>query len=329
MTEWGNIFWHHYLDGSLPLYSATLPPSQLNDTIQAEAHLQKYETPLILTFRYNPDRDTGRENSIYLLPNYQGDYWEPPGNPNITLSGFPLYDLIFGYTDWQEKVHEVQQIDENQIFVMRSIWFNEKATAYIVLDDSFIEGFGPYHNQNITNFHNNHWYPKVTFQKETMNRIGLTGPGCARPHYNNYSQAKFKYRFHFKWGGCPKTLEKPYDPCSQPKWNIPSNINEGLQIQNPNTNPQTEIQEFDWRRDYIKQSTIERIKQHTPIDETLQIFTDSRCNAPILRQTYETDSESEEEQKEEKTLQEQITQLKQYQHKLKQRLLHRMNLSLE
>lgn len=325
-ADWGNPFWHHYLDGSIPIYTAQNPPSQLPN----ETTFTELTTPMILTFRYNPDRDTGKNNQIYLLENYHGDYWEPPGNPNLILSGFPLFDIIFGYLDWQEKVHEVQNIDEHQIFTIKSDWMNEKCTAYIPLNESFLQGFGPYNTNPPSDFHNSHWHPKVAFQKEIMNTIALTGPACPRPPYNNYSQAKFRYKFKFKWGGCPKQLEKPYDPCSQPRWNIPSNINEGLQIQNPNTNPQTEIQEFDWRRDYVKQKTIERIKQYTPTDETLQIFTDSRSNAPILRQTSPESSDSEETQKKEKTLQEQISELQQYQRKLKHRLLHRMKLqSLE
>lgn len=331
-SDWGNIFMPQYLNGDRPVFSTQWPPSQWNLDTNKNTKANLYTDPFILIFRYNPDKDTGDQNSLYMVPNYQGDYYEPPENRNILFTGFPLFDMIWGYIDWQEKVHEVQNILEHQLIVFRSPWLNEKKSAYIVLDEHILEGKGPY-GVELSNFHKNHYYPKVQFQVETLNNICLSGPGCCRSPYNNYLQAKMKYVFKMKWGGCPRTLEKPYDPCSQPDWNIPRNFYGGLQIQNPRTNPQTEIQDFDWRRDYVKKSTIERIKKYTDTDETLQIFTEPRSSAAVLRETSpdrettSTDSSSDEE--ETKTLQKQISQLRKRQHKLKLLLRHRLTPSIE
>lgn len=137
-------------------------------------------------------------------------------------------------------------------------------------------------------------------------------------------QAKITYNFHVNWGGCPKTLEKPYDPCSQPIWNIPSNLNDGLQIQNPETQPQTELQKWDWRRDYITEKAIERITSYSGTNEDLQIITGTRKDVPVLRQTQEETSSSEEEKDETPPLQEQINKLKRKQLHLKHRILKRL-----
>ena len=109
-----------------------------------------------------------------------------------------------------------------------------------------------------------------------------------------------KYFFHFKWGGCPKTLEKPYDPCSQPDWTIPRNLYEGLQIENPGTSPETILQSFDWNRDYIKTKAIERIKKHTKTDDSLQIVSESKRSVPAMyftEKTQTSDTETSEEKK--------------------------------
>lgn len=332
-TNWGNIFHDQYLSGhEHTIYSSTYSPISLSsDTGDISSKLTELAEPLLVKVRYNPIKDTGSANMLYLSSNYAGQYWEPPQNPNIIYEGFPLYDLIFGYIDWQEKVHEVQKITENQIVTIRSDFFNEKFTAYIPLDQYFIHGYSPYRFEEekqpkITAYDMNHWYPCVRFQTESLNALGLTSPGAVKSPYNNYLQAFFSYKYFFKWGGCPKTLEKPYDPCSQPKWNLPSNLYEGIQIQNPGTNPETELQSFDWRRDFVKQKSIDRIKAYTQPDETLQIFTDSKCNPPILRQTSETTSESEEEKEDKTSIQEQIHRLRHQQQRLKRRILNRLKL---
>lgn len=327
-ADWGNIFYPAYLKQDIPLYTATTPPSQITEGTTNP--FTKFEDQLILTFRYNPEKDTGDQNSLYILPNYAGDYWEPPGNPNLVFSGFPLFDMVWGYLDWEEKIHEVSNILENQIVVFRSPWLNEKATAYIPIDDCILQGHGPYDTDPISYYHTQHYHPKAQFQVQTLNNIGLTGPGCSRPHYNNYMQAQMKYVFRLKWGGCPRQLEKPYDPCSQPNWNIPRNFYGGLQIQDPGTAPQTEIQTFDWRRDYVKKSTIDRIKKYTTTDETLQTFTEPRTSAPAFKEDYQTsDSDTSQTEEETQTLQTEISQLREQQLKLQQRLLKRLIPKLE
>lgn len=330
-AEWGNIFMPQYLHGDRPVYSIQYPPTQWNLDTNKQHKARLISEPLLLTFRYNPDKDTGDQNQLYVVPNYSGDYYEPPANPNLVFSGFPLFDMLWGYIDWQEKVHEVQNILERQLVVFRSPWINEKKSAYIVIDEEILDGKGPY-GIELSDYHKANYHPKVKFQLNTLNTICLSGPGCCRSPYNNYLQAKMKYVFKLKWGGCPRTLEKPYDPCSQPNWNIPRNYYGGLQIQNPRTNPETEIQDFDWRRDYVKKSTIDRIKKYTDTDENVQIFTESRKSAPVLRETpqeQQTDTETSSDEEETQTLQKQITKLRHRQQRIKQFLLNKLTPSIE
>nr|UGV37368.1 MAG: ORF1 [TTV-like mini virus] len=322
--NWGNPFWHHYIDGSIPVFSSDKSPTTITETeIKALTELAE---PYFKKYRYNPERDTGASNRIYLKENFQGSGWNPPQNPDLQMEGFPLFDMLWGFVDWQQKLHAVQDIYDHYILCIQTQEFNEPAQCYIPIDLSYRNGEGPYET-TVSNFDNNHWYPKARFQTKSINDLCLTGPHCPRPHFGNYIQAKMKYEFHFKWGGCPQTLEKPYDPCSQPSWIVPSNQLSGLQITNPNTNPATELQEWDWRRDYVTQKAIKRIQKHTPIDETLQIFTDSEHNPGLLRQTHESSTDEEtEEEKDQEPIQTQIHKLKQRQRLLKHRILNRLKL---
>lgn len=322
-AKWGNPFWHNYIDGTLPVWASQKHPTALTDPLKPNDFTPLSE-PYFITVRYNPEKDTGATNKIYLVDNFAGTDWNEPRNKNLIMEGFPLYDMCWGCIDWWKKLHEAIDIDNHYIFVIVTDQFNERATAYIPVDKTFREGFGPY-EAPITKYDQGHWNIKTMFQQKSINDICLSGPGCSRPPYSNYVQAKMSYNFHLKWGGCPKVLEKPYDPCSQPTWDIPSNYNASISIQNPNTEPSTELQQWDWRRDYIKQKAIERIKKHTDTDETLQIFTGTSHNVPILRQTPEsTDTETQSE--EETTTEEKIQQLKRQQRRLKHRILKRLKL---
>lgn len=336
--DWGNPFHPDYHSGTYQIYTAPNPPAQLKLLATDQNKVDPNQFTLLaehmyVHVRYNPYKDTGSTNKLYLKANFRNEHWNPPDyDSNILYSGFPFYDMIWGYLDWQEKVHEIQKIQENYVLCMQSDTFNERLYVYIPISQSFVNGYGAYKDESsetkVTNYEQNHWYPQVRYQLEIYNQIGLTGPGCARPRYDNYLQAQMKYKMKVKWGGCPKTLEKPYDPCSQPTWNIPSNFNERIQIQNPNTAPQTEIQDFDWRRDYIKTSTIDRIKKYTGTDELISLSTGSTLNAQpsTQKETTQTSSSETDEEEAQTSLQEQILKLKHKQRKLKHKLLQRLRL---
>nr|UGV38012.1 MAG: ORF1 [TTV-like mini virus] len=324
--NWGNPFWHHYIDGSIKVWTSTKAPVPTNNAQSIINSMTEMADNYFLRYRYNPERDKGESNRIYLVENFQNTGWLPPQNKNLIMEGFPLYDICWGYIDWQEKLHDIQNIDQHYMFVIQTDQFNEASQAYVPVDSFFINGLGPYEAPT-TNYDNAHWHPKVRFQTKCINDICLTGPACSRAPYGNYVQAKFKYNFHVKWGGCPKTLEQPYDPCSQPTWTIPNQIQERLQITNPESKPQTELYDFDWRRDYVSKKAIKRIQKYTETDENLQIFTGSSLEPPILRQTHTSSSETEEETEETQTqIQRQLHKLKQQQRKLKRRIFQRLTL---
>nr|UGV35818.1 MAG: ORF1 [TTV-like mini virus] len=322
--NWGNPFWHQYIYGELPVYTSQYSPTALKALGTSEESTIQAMSPMadvyFETFRYNPERDKGTSNRIYLVENFQNTGWGPPTNVNLILEGYPLFDICWGYTDWIEKLHQIQDINQHYLFVIQTDTFNEPRQAFVPLDTSFLTGHGPYDTQ-INNYDSHHWQPKLRFQTKSINDLCLTGPGCSRPPYGNYMQAKMTYKFRLKWGGCPKTLEQPYDPCSQPNWTIPSNITEAIQIQNPNTDPETELQEWDWRRDYITPKAIARIKKHKKTDDYVQLSTGSKHNPPILHQTLQETTDSSSETEEDQTpIQTQILKLKRKQHLLKQRI---------
>lgn len=321
--HWGNPFYYAYIndtktDPTYYLYLSKDHPSTIKTQNYNPANLTFTEVtgPTIYDVRYNPEKDTGAKNKVYLVSNGSTETISPPENPNYYFDGFPLFILLWSWTDWIKKLKDTPDIDKYQILVIDTDQFDTTLPHYIPIDIDFTEGFDPYtpnkdnpqipHHPNIYNSLN--WHPKLLFQQQMIEKICRSGPACTRPDYNHYLQAYCKYEFFFKWGGCPKQLQKAYDPCLQSKWSTADNLSTRLEITNPQRPPELELYSFDWEKDYVEQKAIERIQYYTEIDETNISLTGNKSNPPPLKKVQEKDTSAE---KEEKTLYKQLCQLRQ------------------
>nr|UJI58611.1 ORF1 [Anelloviridae sp.] len=324
--SWGNPFFNTHLDidtteilfsDMKAIDASNLAKGSLTKTF----YLTKTD-PLYYEYRYNPDTDTGSNNKVWLVSNSSTHKWDPPDNKNLIFEGFPLYILLWGWPDWIKKAKQVVDPDENYILVIQTDQFHgKKLPYYVMLDYTFIEGTNPYeegtpeHIPAPSEYNINHWYPKLEFQLQSIEKICQSGPGCSRPMNKEYLQAYCKYEFYFKWGGCPKELQKAYDPCLQPKWTTPDNIPGRLTIQNPNTDPKTEIYFWDWDSDYITEECISRVKQYTEINRATLSISDNSAQ-PKTKKTSPQDQSPTKEEK--KKLQQQLNLLQQQRQQLQQ-----------
>nr|UGV36269.1 MAG: ORF1 [TTV-like mini virus] len=331
ITNWGNPFYTDYLTGKRETYLST---KGHNDNVwNSQSNIKQYLTPthsnLVNKVTYNPDRDTGQGNIQYFVDNYrtQGDQgFNKPGDPNRTLDGYPFWISLFGWPDWIKKLAEIHRVDDDYIIVMSSDFFSQKYPFYVFLDEDFVKGKGPYQTP-ITDKDNQNWYPKFLFQHQSIENIIETGPGINRTQKLYSVEAKMGYTLKVKWGGCPSTLEKVYDPCSQPTWPVPSNFNEGLQVQSPETDPAKYFHTWDVRRGLITETALQRLKKDS---DTLQsIPTDTRSKSdvpPVLLQTHQETTDEETTSEEEKeTLKTKLLRLRRNQHRLQQQLLRLIN----
>lgn len=325
--NWGNPFYYRYLEHtpetSYKILTTKTTSLNIEQAIKANAiqsikntDFQETTGPIAYKVTYNPIRDTGL-NKIYLIKTDSQINLDEPSNPNLIFEGFTLYNLIWGWTDFIKKLKIITNIDNNTLLAIKTKVFDDTILpVYIPIDEDFLEGYDPYqpHDPDIlqTNwYHENNWFPKLTFQEQTINKIALTSPFAPQNKGDTYLQSLIKYRFYFKWGGCPKQLEKAFNPSLQPKWTTPDNLQSRLTIQNPNESPRTELYYWDWDNDYVKETAIERIKEHTLIDENLLFPTETKFSAKALKKQEKEDSAP----KEEKNL---FIQL----HKLRQQRMH-------
>nr|UGV35937.1 MAG: ORF1 [TTV-like mini virus] len=302
--NWGNPFYRTHLDlQSTTIYlcnanTATLKTA-INSTNFQNIRITKATENMIYQTIYNPDNDTGETNKIYLVKATQETHFQPPTDTDLIFEGFPLYILFWGWTDFVRKLNKTPNIDTNYMIVIQTKTFHEKNDPYFVpIDIQFEHGYDPYipldtENHEPSYYNQQNWYPQLKYQELTIENICESGPAVSRS--NNYLQAYCKYSFYFKWGGCPKTLDKAYNPCSQPKWPTTDTITPGLEITNPSEPPETQLYFWDWENDFVTQKAIQRIRDHTEPHEPLLSITESKASAKPQKTTQETQDQKEEE----------------------------------
>nr|UGV35726.1 MAG: ORF1 [TTV-like mini virus]UGV35816.1 MAG: ORF1 [TTV-like mini virus] len=334
--KWGNPFYPAWLveDGPRVLTS-NISPTQFKTSFPTKdthlnAKMQQFIEPLIYNCRYNPNADTGEGNKIYLVPNIRDQTdWEPLNNNNLIATGFPLWTLAFGWIDWQKQQREAQQIDINYITVIVTNFINPKLPYYVVLDYNFLKEDGaesPYIGV-LNDADRTHFYPKGTFQIQSLNEIGSSGPGIIKLPGTNSCEAHLEYKFRFKFGGCQAPMDKVCDPCNQAKYPIPNNFNETNSLQNPATPPETFLWQFDERRQQITEKAAKRLKTCSDIKEPVFSTAGTSLQLPAASHQETSTSESETTSEEEdQTLLQQLQHQRRRQRKYNQRILHLLKL---
>nr|UGV38788.1 MAG: ORF1 [TTV-like mini virus] len=329
--NWGNPFHPDVLNMNIPLFKSTQQPAAAvtEDLTKREKPISELNTtfvpvtePLVLELRYNPDRDTGKDNYVYLQSIERDTLnFDIPADKDIQITGLPLHIAMWGWLDWQKKLAKYHQIDTSYSLVIRTPVTEPKVDYIIPVDQNFLDGKGPYGipHSELNTYTLTSWWPKVAHQLVTNNNICHSGPATCKYEKVKAIQAHCKYSFYFKWGGCPAPMVDLTNPCSQPKYPLPDPIVQRLQIQNPETPPQLELHDFDQRQEQITKRCIERIQQYTTTEQSLSTITGPTIPpTKTTRQEIQEEIETPEEKNEKETL---LLQLKQQHHQ--QQLLKR------
>nr|UGV36248.1 MAG: ORF1 [TTV-like mini virus] len=344
--HWGNPFMQNYLDHTQMTIQSTVPLNELKTELQNKGwnyqtpvtafnqKLAEVKTPYILEVRYNPHKDKGKDNEVYIvhIDNKGFEGWEPePNKPEFICRDLPLWTLLWGLPDWFKISGLITSAETHSLIVIKTKYFEPKEEAYyILLGEHFLTGRSPYFpysedgQPERTQSDTENWHPKLAFQLEVFNTICRTGPATIKLNKDQSAEAHIGYKFHFKLGGCPPPMELIVNPQDQPIWPLPNNFNETPSLQSPRTPFQHFLYHFDQRGDYLTEKAIARLKKDYPIKETISSITGSSgLNIPPQK-TQESDSETSTEEENQETLFQQLQlqyqQHKQLRHRIKQLL---------
>jgi len=320
--NWGNIFFHENLNLIRTVFLSVNPNTFYNNvTAQTKITdaIQKQE-PLLYYARYNPYKDKGEGNMAYWksVSDANNNNWEPPTDTDLIISGYPFWLMLWGWEDYTKKLGKIQRVDDEYMLVLRSSYISEGLKAYVPLGESFVNGRATWDRdpEEIAPIDQRNWFPKWKFQKEAINNILMSGPGVCKAEDQQSIQGFMKYHFYFKWGGDPATMEKIYDPNSQPTTDIPSEVTLNNEITNPESSIQNLIYKWDVRREFLTQTAKQRIEQCS--EPSNFVFTDGiQTSTDIQIKTQKTQEKTTPE--EEKTLLLHLQQLQQFNSELQQR----------
>nr|UGV36408.1 MAG: ORF1 [TTV-like mini virus]UGV39595.1 MAG: ORF1 [TTV-like mini virus] len=270
----GNIFFHSYIHGDQKVWIQ----NQSQGTDASPNNLTELTQSLVIECRYNAYADTGKGNQLYLVTTLSENY-EPTPSHDFYIDNLPLWLMVWGYLDWCRKLRPGASIDTTYQVVIRSTFIYPTMKQYVILDNSFVHNNGPWDTdiQDITYTQQGHWYPRVGNQEQAINSIALSGPAVPRAEELTQWEAHMRYTFYCKWGGCPTKIVQIADPNSQPKYPVPDTLLFKSQIQDPEqTGPENTIYSWDFSRDQIKESAIERISQYPSITDSTKPSTSKR-----------------------------------------------------
>nr|UHK04662.1 MAG: ORF1 [Torque teno midi virus] len=224
---------------------------------------------------YNPTKDSGYGNSLYLVSVLSNSWDQPPKDNAILIQGMPIWLAIFGYLDYARQIKADKTWLESHVVVMKSpaifTYPNPGADKwYCPISKSFIDGLGPF-GQPPTSTEKVKWFPQIRHQYEILNSFAAAGPFV--PKYANQNESnwelKYKYIFHFKWGGPYLNEPEITNPTTQEQYDVPDTFKETVQIENPERlDPRSIIHDWDWRRGFIKERSLKRMSTYlsTPSD---------------------------------------------------------------
>nr|UGV35541.1 MAG: ORF1 [TTV-like mini virus] len=325
-SKWGNPFYTKYLTGEYKVYTSdkTLAfiLSKFTDDNKkvSDSEATFTETQLIHYFRYNPFRDQGNKNMIYIkgVADIQ-DTTEPPESEDLKNSGLPLWVLTFGFNDFQKKQGKAKHIDTDYLTILQTDYYNPVGPKITIpIDNDFINGKSPFES-SVNPEDENRWYPCCQFQMQMLNTIALTGPGSPKTPTLQSIEAKIEYFFYFKWGGNLPPMDSITDPKYQKEFHFPTNLQYTNSLQNPTSRPEQILYSFDERRGELTSKAIKRLQRDWESKE--YSITDGSLFQAKVQRKEETSSDTSESETEEET---QTLLLKLKQQQLKHKRLKRL-----
>nr|UGV37014.1 MAG: ORF1 [TTV-like mini virus] len=334
-TMWGNPFRSGYFYGEERMLTTNLTWNQLINTYNTDGDLGTNFTLLTSKYhevRYNPYKDKGIGNKIYMLPidkptnNY--DWSDTHADKDSIAENLPLWSLFFGYIDFQKRWEHISSVETKHIIVFQTQYIQTQAPkTFVLLDIDFLHGHSPYRPEGeITPSDYNYWHPKVAFQERSINDIISTGPATSKLPDRISGESHIKYCFYFKVGGNPAPMSIIEDPDDQPKFPTPDNMFPTTSLQNPTTPFQQFLWNFDERRNTITQKAIKRIQDYTEPETNLLSITETSSSYKRPRSPETSSPETSDSEKEE-TPEEKISRYRREQKLLKRginRLLNRL-----
>lgn len=231
--------------------------------------------------RYNPTLDDGVGNQIWFSSILNNNYDRPTHDKTLIVEGLPLYQLLYGLTDYITKAKKDSTFLKTYVMLISSKYilpYHDIGTRnyYLPIDQTFIQGKAPY-GDYLTAAQQKLWFPTIEHQVQTINNIVQAGsyiPRLENERYNTW-ELKSKYIFYLKWGGAQQPDATAEDPSKQASYDVPDKIKQAIQIGNPSKqSPYATLHSWDYRRGIITPKAYRRMLENQSTDTDFQTDTE-------------------------------------------------------
>nr|UHM26692.1 MAG: ORF1 [Torque teno midi virus] len=231
----------------------------------------------LITCRYNPAKDTGAGNTVWLHSNLSHGYDKPTQDKTIIIQNLPIWMIFYGWLSYVQYVKKASDFLISYTVCIEcpaiDVSASHGATQLILpIDSTFLQGKPPY-GQDLTASDFAHWYPDIYNQVEVINSFVTVGPYI--PKYNQTRNSTwelhFFYEFLFKWGGAETTEPPVADPSQQPTYDALDKQYGTIQVRDPRKQIyESIVHPWDLRRGILKSSALKRIQDNISIESTFQ-----------------------------------------------------------
>nr|UHM26814.1 MAG: ORF1 [Torque teno midi virus] len=256
----------------------------------------------LVTCRYNPAKDTGQGNSVWLHSNIKNSYDKPATDKTLLIQNLPLWMIFYGWLSYVQYIKKAQDFFISYCICMESPAIDISSTAgatnlIIPIDQTFLDGKPPY-GQDLTASDLAHWFPNIYNQVEVVNSFVTVGPYV--PKYdltrNSTWELQMFYEFLFKWGGPEQTEPPVADPAQQQTYDALDKQYAAIQVRDPRKQIyESIIHPWDYRRGILKSSALKRIQDNISIEssfqETYPPYKKARITGPYLTAPEEENQE--------------------------------------
>nr|UHM26879.1 MAG: ORF1 [Torque teno midi virus] len=236
---------------------------------------QKQAERPVTVIRYNPDKDTGDKNIVYVISVTSRSYYKVPSDKDLSIAGLPLWLAIYGFWNYILHVKGTADFFKYHMFVVKSpaieLITGTVQDTFPLIDLSFLKGKLPY-DAILTDKDKFLWYPTAYSQVETLTAITKCGPYI--PKYNNLPSSTWnltmKYTFYFKWGGPYIEDNVVQNPEDQGKYPVPDHFTNTIQVSDPSKQKyEAMLRAWDFRRGIVKKSALKRMSEHLETDSSV------------------------------------------------------------
>lgn len=221
---------------------------------------------------YNPLMDKGIGNRVWLDWISKDDSMLEEKRAKVKIEDLPLWQALFGYTEYAMKVTGDQALEDNARLTL--ICPYTKPMLYNWQNP--LQGFIPYgRNFGLGRMPNGDtvppirmrvaWYPSLRHQQQVIEAITQSGPFAYHCDYKS-ATLNIKYKFKWLWGGNPVSHQVVRNPCKDGQGYAPGRKPRSVQVTDPKYNaPEYTIHSWDYRRGFYGKAVIKRmLQQPTP-----------------------------------------------------------------